>query len=282
MNQRKSSKSEAIGALFSRTTTENEICPEGWDQQINDIIGITKSANTLLCIYSEDGSGKTTFTRQFTRKASPFMDVITINPASSSLAPGWISHAIGEWLSSDQITGKALQQKIYGLKDIDRPIIIAIDSGDLIDSSQMNGDISAVLNIGDAAELKLSILILCSERRADALARDPMVGTRLVFKKALHKLGAEDLVKISRQKLQNLDTSISTPSDAALLEMAKKSNGSPIKMAHLICEHLGYDVPNSPREKNTPKTASNPRKSKKSEDSNMISIDDLLAPRSKD
>ncbi len=281
MNQSKSSKSEAIGALFSRATIETEIHPEGWDQQINDIIAIAKSANTLLCVYADDGSGKTTFIRQFSRKCSHAMDVITINPTSSSLTPGWISHALAEWVSSDPSTGKMLQQKISALKDGERPILIAIDSGDLIDFQQMNGDISAVLNLGDAAELKLSILVVCSERRADGIARDPVIGNRLVFKNALPKLGADDLVKITLTKLRNVGTSASIPSESALLEMAKKSDGSPIRMAHLICEHLGYEVPTPQRGKSEPKPLS-ARKSKKSPESNMISIDDLLAPQTKD
>jgi hypothetical protein len=282
MNQRKTSKSEAIGALFSRAASENEIQPDGWNQQINDIIDITKSANTLLCVYSADGSGKTTFLRQFSKKASQFMDVITINPASQSLAPGWISHALAEWVSSDPMTGKTLQQKVSVLKENGRPIIIAIDSGDLIDSTQMNGDISAVLNIGDASELKLSILVVCSERRAESLAADPLIGNRLVLKNALSKLSVDDLVKITRQKLRNFDSNAQMPSDTDLLDMAKHSDGSPMKMAHLVCAHLGYDVPNSKREKSLQKTSPSSKKSKKSGESQLISIDDLLAPQTKD
>ncbi len=282
MNQRKASKSEAIGALFSRATGENEIQPDGWHNQINDIIDIAKSANTLLCVYSAEGSGKTTFLRQFSKKASPFMDVITINPASPSLAPGWISHALADWVSSDPSTDKVLQQKVSALKENARPIIIAIDSGDIVDSTQMNGDICAVLNIGDASELKLSILVVCSERQADSLAGDPLIGNRLVLKNALSKLSVDDLVKIARQKLRTFDSNTPIPSDADLFDMAKHSDGSPIKMAHLICTHLGYDVPNSKREKTTPRTSPSSKKSKKSSESNMISIDDLLAPQTKD
>jgi hypothetical protein len=180
------------------------------------------------------------------------------------------------------MTGKTLQQKVSVLKESERPIIIAIDSGDLIDSTQMNGDISAVLNIGDASELKLSILVVCSERRAESLASDPLIGSRLVLKNALSKLSVDDLVKITRQKIRNFDANTPITSDADLLQMAKQSDGSPIKMAHLICAHLGYDVPNSKREKTTPKTLPASKKSKKSAESNTISIDDLLAPQTKD
>jgi len=282
MNQRKTSRSEAIGVLFSRATSENEIQPDGWNQQIDDIIDIAKSANTLMCVYSDDGSGKTTFLRQFSKKASQFMDVITINPVSPSLAPGWISHALAEWVSSDSTTGKILQQKVSALKESGRPIIIAIDSGDLIDSTQMNGDISAVLNLGDASELKLSILVVCSERRAENLAGDLLIGNRLVLNKALSKLSVDDLVKITRQKLRNFDSNVPIPSDADLLDMAKHSDGSPMKMAHLVCAHLGYDLPNSKRDKTTQKTSPSSKKTKKSGESNMISIDDLLAPQTKD
>lgn len=282
MNQRKTSKSEAIGALFSRATPENELQPDGWNQQITDIIDIAKSANTLMCVYSDDGSGKTTFVRQFSKKASQVMDVITINPVSSSLAPGWISNALAEWISSDPTTGKFLQQKVAALKEIGRPIIIVIDSGDLIDSPQMNGDISAVLNLGDASDLKLSILVVCSERRAESIAGDQLIGNRLVLKKALSKLSVDDLVKITQQKLRNFDSNASIPSDTDLLDMAKHSDGSPMKMAHLVCAHLGYDVPNSKREKTTYKTSQSSKKSKKSGESNLISIDDLLAPQTKD
>lgn len=282
MNQKKPSKSEAIGALFARATSENEIYPEGWDQQIHEIIDITKSANMLLCIYSDEGSGKTTFIRQLAKKAGHLMDVIIINPASPSLAPGWISQALAEWVSSDPATGKMLQQKMSALKDSERPIIIAIDSGDLIDPSQMNGDISAVLNLADASELKLSILVVCSERRAEAIAKDSMIGTRMVFRKSLNKLSAEDLLKIIRKKLQKLDLHLNAPNDADLLDMAKTSNGSPTKMAHLICERLGYDMPNLPRDKSSPKTSPALKKSKKNREIDMISFDELLAPKTKD
>jgi hypothetical protein len=282
MNQKKISKSEAIGVLFSRAASENEMQPEAWNQQINDIIDIAKSANTLMCVYSADGCGKTTFLRQFSKKATQFMDVITINPVSPFLTPGWISHALAEWVSSDTTTGKILQQKVSALRESERPIIIAIDSGDLIDSTQMNGDISAVLNLGDASDLKISILVVCSERRAESLAVDPLIGNRLVLKNALSKLSVDDLVKITRQKLREFDSSTPIPSDTDLLNMAKNSDGSPMKMAHLICEHLGYDVPNSQCEKTIPKTPASSKKAKKRAESDMISIDDLLAPQTKD
>jgi len=282
MSQNKLIDSTTVGLLFARTESKDELKPEAWADQIMHLASISKSANALLCVHADDGFGKTTFLAQLFDKLNASMDIVTINPATASLQPGWLTQGLAHWLSSDRAGITSIHQKLSAIKDSDRPILVCVDTGDFIQPSQLALEIPAMLNLADAVGLRLSILVCCSPEKSRAIQNDSQLCNRLIFNKALPPMSEAELVKITISKLKRANVDPSMLDEKRLHQLALSAGGSPLRMTKLICSQLGLDIPSAQKKSSiTSKPTSPSRNTKKQQELSAVILDDLLAPPNK-
>ena len=68
MTKIKDADNHLLGTLFARTAPEDEVQPQGWQDLIKQVADLASSANALICICGDEGTGKTTFLRQLSDK----------------------------------------------------------------------------------------------------------------------------------------------------------------------------------------------------------------------
>jgi len=271
-----------LGKLFARTLPNDEIHLEEWDQQINDVINVAKSTNSLLCIYSIAGAGKTTFLRQLSQIAASRLDIINLTPASPSLKPGWLLQGVSQWLSSDAGEGSDSLQKLSALAESNRPILVCLDSGGLLDVDQMSGEISGMLNLADSCGLRLAILVCCSREKSEAISADPQLSNRLIYTKKLPPFSETQLIEFLNKRFQASRIGADTVTLETIQKLAKEAMGSPAQLLRSISTHLGYGIPEQrllPKPTSERNTAQKKKSQKKT--NKDINIEDLLVPANK-
>lgn len=280
MNESKTPAGGTIGIIFARPKPEEEIRPKSWESQMDFISDIAKSANALLCIYGEDGSGKTTFLRQLSDHSSAVVDFLNVTPATPSLVPGWLSLGLMQWLTSEPSGTSHLPLKLAALAENTRPILVSIDAGDFIHPDQLADECCALLNLADASGLRLSILVCCSPTKSRALAGENQIATRLIYNKPLSAMTTSELTEIGSARLKKANATNQLDANA-ISKIAQTADGSPTKMIRALCQRIGLEVPPLQSKIGTEPKTSVTRKAKKSSEAPILSIDDLLAPPSK-
>ena len=270
-----------LGKLFSRTPISDEISPTGWQGQISDILGIATTANTILCIHATEGAGKTTFLRHVSIASSEYIDTVILNPSAPTAAPGWISMGIAQWLTSDYTNHKNFQSKLAALKDANRPILICIDGGEFLNPQQLSSEMASLVNFADASGLKLSVLVSSSPERAELLSREAHVATRIIFNKVLEPMTDSELTEIIIRKIRLNKSLEQLISAKDLPPLARQAGGVPIRMIHLVCQHLGLNLPKKQQSLRPSLKQAVGKAEKKTNDESSTQLDDLLAPQSK-
>jgi hypothetical protein len=271
--------SDIIGKLFARTPNGQERSLPQWELLISDITNLARSANALMCVFGPEGSGKTTFIKILRERVRAGMDTMHIVPATPSTKHGWLLEAITPWLSSDSKDIASVQARMAALAETARPILICVDSGDIIREEHLADDIEAMLNLADACELKLSILICCGESRSLQIAANQTTAKRLLMMSRLPVFTEPQLVEFLEGKLRLADLSTRQLPHTKMESIARDSEGTPAIGLRLMAEALGHKVsrnltapksaPAKQREDQAPRAQARAVKPK---------IDELLAP----
>lgn len=281
MKPQKLAESSVLGILFSRPPVTEEVSPIGWQQQISDVLGLAKTANTILSIYAHEGAGKTTFLRQLSTSLSEHLDTVVLNPSASTVSPGWISLGLAQWMTSDFTNHKQIQSKLAALKDTDRPILVCIDGSDFINPTQLSSEIGALVNFADASGLKLSVLVCSTPERAASLHAEANISNRIIFSKPLEGMSESELSEIIIRKIRlnkSLEQLINVKD---LPQLARKADGSPMRMIHALSQHLGLSMSQKQSLQKPAAKVGSGKSNKKSTDESISQLDDLLAPPSK-
>lgn len=277
-----------IGKLFTRTALGSELRLPQWQQIITDVIGIGASATTLLCVYGNDGAGKTTFLQLLQEQAHTALDVVLIVPGSPSTNSGWLMEAMSSWLSSSATTPASASKILTALAESSRPILLCVDSGDAIQEQHLAGDLAAMLNLADSCGLKLSILVCCSETKANVLSADRSTASRMIYKKMLPLFSEDQILEFLADKIRHMGYSSDLLAASKRADLSKAANGSPMEALKIFSQHLGHVLPGhnkygtSVREQVASSAVKKPEQHKKGiqKDSEKPSpIEDLLAPR---
>jgi len=275
-----------LAKLFARTLPSDEIHLDEWDQKITDVIHVAKSTNSLVCIYADAGAGKTTFLRQLSEIAASRMDIINLTPASPSLKPGWLLHGISQWLSSDATEGSDSLQKLSTLAESNRPILVCLDSGGLLEIDQMSGEISGMLNLADSCGLRLAILVCCSREKSESISADPQLSNRLVYTKKLPPFNESQLIDFLTKRLRNSHIGTGALTAETIQKFAQEALGSPAQLLRSVSSHLGYGTPEQKTlqkslQKTTPERNATQKKQSQKKSSKDINIEELLVPVNK-
>jgi len=275
-----------LAKLFARTLPNDEIHLDEWNQQITDVLNVAKSTNSLVCIYADAGAGKTTFLRQLSEIAASRMDIINLTPASPSLKPGWLLHGVSQWLSSDSGEGSDSLQKLSALAESNRPILVCLDSGGLLEIDQMSGEISGMLNLADSCGLRLAILVCCSREKSESISADPQLSNRLVYTKKLPTFNESQLIDFITKRLQNSRIGSGALTAEIIQKFAQEALGSPAQLLRSVSSHLGYGTAEQrPLQKSlqkpTPERNSTQKKLSQKKSGKDINIEELLAPVNK-
>ena len=275
-----------LAKLFARTLPNDEIHLDEWNQQITDVLNVAKSTNSLVCIYADAGAGKTTFLRQLSEIAAPRMDIINLTPASPSLKPGWLLHGVSQWLSSDGGEGSDSLQKLSALAESNRPILVCLDSGGLLEIDQMSGEISGILNLADSCGLRLAILVCCSREKSESIAADPQLSNRLVYIKKLPLFNEYQLIDFLTKRFQNSRVGVGALTAETIQKFAQEALGSPAQLLRSVSSHLGYATSEQKPlqkslQKTTPERITTQKKQSQKKSSKDINIEELLAPVNK-
>ena len=271
-----------LGKLFARTPPNDEIHLEEWDQQITDILNVAKSTNSLLCVYSNAGAGKTTFLRQLSEIAASRLDIINLTPASPSLKPGWLLQGVSQWLSSGYGEESDSLQKLSALAESSRPILVCLDSGGLLEVDQMSGEISGMLNLADSCGLRLAILVCCSREKSEDISADPQLSNRLVYTKKLPPFNENQLIDFLNKRFQTSRIGAGTLTVETIQKLAKEAAGSPAQLLRSVSSHLGYGLPEQrPLSKPTSERNTAQKKQSQKKSNKDINIEELLVPANK-
>ncbi len=278
-----------IGKLFTRTAIGSEMRLPQWERIITDVICLGASANTLMCVFADDGAGKTTFLQLLQVHACTSLDVVLIVPGSPSTSTGWLMEAMSPWLSSSTTTPASASKILAALAESSRPILLCVDSGGAILDQHLAGDLATMLNLADSCGLKLSILICCSEAKANVLSADKSTASRMIYKKLLPAFSEDQISEFIAVKIRYLGRADDLLEVSKRAAIATSANGSPMAALKILSSHLGHIVPGENKDASTPgEQASGSSTSKKPEqhkrghqkDSEKSSrIEDLLAPR---
>lgn len=276
------SDSAVIGKLFARTPHGQETSLPQWDRLFSDITNLASSANALMCVFGPEGAGKTTFIKLLRERVKSTMDIMHIAPASPSTKPGWLLEAITPWLSSDSKDVAAVQARMAVLAETSRPILICVDSGGLIREEHLEGDITAMLNLADSSELKLSILLCCDESRSIHVAANPATAGRLLMISRLPGFTEAQIVEYLETKIRQADLSARQIPDSKMELIARKAGGTPANGLRLVAEALGYQVSrDAAPAKVTSVTPRDEKRKRTQTESGKPGINDLLAPPKK-
>lgn len=271
-----------LAKLFARTLPNDEIHLDEWNQQITDVLNVAKSTNSLVCIYADAGTGKTTFLRQLSEIASSRMDIINLTPASPSLKPGWLLHGLSQWLSSAGGEGSDSLQKLSALAESNRPILVCLDSGGLLEIDQMSGEISGILNLADSCGLRLAILVCCSIEKSQSIAADPHLSNRLVYIKKLPLFNESQLIDFLTKRFQNSRVGVGALTAETIQKFAQEALGSPAQLLRSVSSHLGYGTSEQKSlQKSTPERITSQKKQSLKTSSKDMNIEELLAPANK-
>lgn len=281
MNTKKSLEPSTLGLLLARTHAADEVEPLAWKPIKHDILEISKSANAILCLAGESGAGKTTFLRQLRHSGSENIDILILNPITPSLPTGWISGGIAQWLTSDPSNSRTFQSKLSALKDIGRGILVCLDLGEITNSEQIAGEIFGLINLADSSDLRLSILISCAHSQCQTLAANHQIVNRVAYSKDLPPLSEQDLVEIISRKLKRNPPLRDAIDPDGLTALAKKAQGSPMRMIKLICGQMGMPLPTADNKLSYSVKGSKAKKNKSEQEPSTISFEDLLAPPTK-
>jgi type II secretory pathway predicted ATPase ExeA len=278
-----------IGKLFTRTALGSEMRPPQWQQIIADVIGLGASATTLMCVFANDGAGKTTFLQLLQEYAHTALDVVLIVPGSPSTNSGWLMEAMSSWLSSSTSTPASASKILTALAESSRPILLCVDSGDAIQDQHLAGDLAAMLNLADSCGLKLSILVCCSESKANVLSVDKSTASRMIYKKMLPAFSEDQILEFLAYKIRQMGYSNDLLAASKRADLATAANGSPMEALKIFSAHLGHVLPvqnkhGTPVREQVASSAAakKPEQHKKAiqKDSEKPSrIEDLLAPR---
>ena len=275
-----------LAKLFARTLPNDEIHLDEWNQQITDVLNVTRSTNSLVCIYADAGAGKTTFLRQLSEIAASRMDIINLTPASPSLKPGWLLHGVSQWLSSDAREGSDSLQKLSALAESNRPILVCLDSGGLLDVDQISSEISGMLNLADSCGLRLAILVCCSRAKSEFISADPQLANRLVYTKKLPPFNESQLIDFLTKRFQNSRIGTNVLTAETIQKFAQEAKGSPAQLLRSVSSHLGYGTSEQkPLEKSlqkpTPERNTTQKKQSQKKTGQDINIEELLVPVNK-
>ena len=277
-----SADSAVIGNLLSRIPHgEERILPQ-WERLIGDITNLACAANALMCVFGPEGAGKTTFIKLLRERVKTAMDTLHIAPAAPSTKPGWLLEAITPWLSSDSKDVAGVQARMAALAETARPILICVDSGDLIREEHLADDIGAMLNLADACELKLSILVCCGESRSLHLAANPVTANRLLLISRLPGFTEIQLIEYLETKLRQVDLPVRQIPGAKIEAIAREAEGTPIHGIRLMAEALGHKLSrNRIPPTDSPAKTREEKKKRTHTEASKARIDDLLAPPKK-
>lgn len=281
MNTKKSLEPSTLGLLLARTHAADEVEPLAWKSIKHDILEISKSANAILFLAGESGAGKTTFLRQLRLSGSENIDILILNPITPSLPTGWISSGIAQWLTSDASNSTTFQSKLAALKDVGQGILVCLDLGEITNGEQIAGEIFGLINLADSSDLRLSFLISCAHSQCQTLAINHQIVNRVAYSKDLPPLSEQDLVEIINRKLKRNPPLRDGIDPSGLTALAKKSQGSPMRMIKLICGQMGLPLPTADNKLGSSVKISKVKKNKSEQEPSPISFEDLLAPPTK-
>jgi energy-coupling factor transporter ATP-binding protein EcfA2 len=276
-------KSSAMGKLFSRTADNCEVEIPQWNDIITDVINLTQSANVIISISADEGAGKTTFLKLLKHFATHQMDVILVAPTCAINHSGWLIEAITPWLTGGTEKYKSLQKSLTDLAETARPITICIDSNDLIETQTLANDVSALINLADTGNLRLSIVICGSHDFIQALNADKRAVNRIIFSKELPSLSeaqAKSFIVTKLQILNNNSESTIAMEPNDIDNIIKSSDQTPLGLIKAMANTLGLDIGPSKQAKSADKKPSKIQtKDKTTKESKASPIDDLLSPR---
>ena len=268
---------QITGKILSRTSPGEEFRLPQWTQLISDIQSLATTANALMCIQADAGSGRTTFLSMLKTQSSPLIDNINIAPASPTTGPGWLLDALIPWLSSDTRDTRSVQRKLAALAESSRPVLICVDTGDLIQGEHLVGDLSAILNLADSCGLRLSVLICGGESTALAIASDQRAASRLIFRNNLPRFTENQISDLLLKKISTLNTTKKIQNHS-VDKISRDCGGNPLRALKSLAVLMGGSIPQdaSPTKK-TKESTGNSKKDVKSTPK-KTDLTDLLAP----
>lgn len=271
--------SALLSKIFSRTPSGAEIQPGAWQDVMRDISNFAKSCNALMTVSGDIGSGKTTFLKILQDKLSSDLDVIHVSPASTSAKSGWILDAIAPWISSETSNTHGLFNRLKGLSETSRPILICVDGADFIQEGHIAGDISALLNLADASDIRLSILICSGAELAGSLASDNRTSSRLMYQNNLPSLTQTETTDFIQARIRLIREGQQNLSIHQFEKIFQDSGGIPGRILRHLAHAFGHKTDLKPKSKNQHTPSKIVKGSDTANDQSIKpKLDDLLAP----
>lgn len=277
--------SAKIAKIYARTTPGEEQIPQSWLRLASDIYTFATSCSTLLLVSGEAGSGKTTFMKIVQNQSPNDLDIIPVTPAYPSPKPDWLMEAIAPWITSDKRSASSTSEKLKSLAETPRPILLCIDTALSGDEGNTAQAVTALLNLADSSNLRLSVLIASTPEYKTALIAQSNLAQRTAINVDLPLFNETEIRNFTFKKLQASDINTDCILPESMLKICKESRGMP----GILIQHLAKSLSGNNKSKSDNSMTSKPQKiiteqpQKKSdhdkENKKLHRIEDLLAPR---
>lgn len=259
-----------------------EQVPQSWGEILADIFIFSTSCNALMLLSGVSGCGKTTFTKILQERKPAHLDIVPVSRVTSNPTKNWLIDAITPWITSDKTSNTPIAEKIKSLAEIERPILIVIDTPSLDAGTNITPELIALLNLADGSNLKLSILVLGSIELASSLGKDLQTTNRIVLNSPIPALDTFSVKNFVINKIQNAGITSDQISIERAQEISQQSGGIPGIAIQLIANELGFSSKTIRPIKNQSDYIQPRKKNELSSDSKKLhKIEDLLAPSKK-
>ena len=270
---------EILSKIFARTPSGLEQIPVSWSDLIGDLLTFGKTCNGFMTVTGDDGAGKTTFIKKLIERAAGSQDCLHISTVASDSRPGWLLRALTPWLSSSKDTFEGVYENFALLGESQRPILVCLDGGDISQHSSLSLDISSLMNLADASNTKMSVVIFANKSLISKMTEDGKLHSRIVFQASIPRFTDGESSEFILNKLTSAGLK-KRLTENQLTNIVKQAGGVPARLIQGLATAFGHRAQAT---KNVPianeKHFSLKESKQDAESAKRVSLEDLLAPR---
>lgn len=268
-----------FGKLFGRTPLGQEQVPQAWGEMLSDIYIFATTCNALMLLSGVNGSGKTTFSKVLQDRKPSTLDIVSVTQAGADPQKNWLIDAITPWITSNKDSNHSVVDKIRSLSEIDRPILICIDTPSLNVTSSITPEILSLLNLADGSNLKLSVLVLGSNDLTISISNDTQISSRIVLNASIPSLDKFSIHNFVMSKIKIAGITSENLSAERAHEISLESEGIPGRAIQLIANAMGFvSKKTNDKESSTGALITKKQANHAGETKKTHKIEDLLAP----